>query len=136
MFLELLPCRGDDVIRKIKNALRRPIILFQLQDNSVGKLLRKTHDVFKICAPESIYTLRIVAHNHEIAIHGRERPHDRRLRPIGILIFVDENVPAPAGNRFAYVIVFFKKKESLRQQIIIIHQTMIELVSVVLCGEV
>src|SRR6185295_16907171 len=69
-----------------------PIILLESHDVRVGKILLEVEDVPDVSAPPAIDRLIVVANDAQVAVSASKMFHELILRPIRILIFVDENV--------------------------------------------
>jgi hypothetical protein len=90
---EALGRQIDDAVGGREDRLRRTIIA--IQHNDLGrrtKLSREVENVTDSCGAKRIDRLRVVTDDGEAVSIGFQRQQDRRLKAVGVLIFVDEDM--------------------------------------------
>ena len=84
---------ADDHIGGRKDVLGGAVVFFKHHDLRVGILFFKIEDVCHIRLPPPVDRLVKVAHRADVAIFCGEQVHKTVLGEVGILVFVDENIP-------------------------------------------
>ncbi len=98
---EALPGKADDRICGGQDGLRRTVVALQRDDRGGRTELRgEIEDVAHRGGAEGVDRLRIVAHDRQAGTVRLQRHENRRLQPVGILIFVNQNVIEAATNMF------------------------------------
>src|SRR5207249_823459 len=96
---EALKGKFDHAIGGCEYRLRRTII--SVEGNNVGgwvEGIRKVEDVADGSGAEGIDGLRVIANHRQTQSIGLQRKENRGLKPVGILIFVDQYVVEPPTN--------------------------------------
>ena len=75
------------------------------------ELFRECHYVLMSRTPEAVDTLGIVADHHNIAVISGKMICNIALNRIGVLVFVDHDVPISVAEAFPYLVVFKKDLE-------------------------
>ena len=88
----------DDGVRHVENRLRRPVVLLERHDASPDEVFREIEDVPEVRAAERVDALRVVADDGDVAMTRRHPLEDARLKEVGVLILVDENVLIEIGE--------------------------------------
>ena len=110
----------DDRVRRIKNRLRRAVILLQQDHFCIRKLLFKIENVPDVCLPESVNTLRIVADNTDVLLLFSEKCDQSELKRVSVLIFVNKDIFVPA-------VVFFPNLWRHSQQLYRLYQQVVKI---------
>ena len=80
-------------IRGFENIAAGTVILFQPDDPRAGKILFEAQDVFDLGATPGVDGLIIVTHDERFAVAAGQQPDPGILNCVGVLKFVDQNVP-------------------------------------------
>ena len=86
---------ANDAIGDVEDRLGGAIVGFERGHRRAGKFGGEIENVAHFGGAEAVYALRIVTHDGKVAI---ERPHameNGELQPVGVLIFVHEDVIEP-----------------------------------------
>ena len=96
-----VPIAPDHGRRGVENDLRRPVVLLELDDLDVGKVLLEVEDVSEVGAAPLVDGLIRIADDAEVAMDLGETANEQVLRPVRVLVFVDEDVPELARVELA-----------------------------------
>ena len=89
----------DDAVGGGQDGLRRAVVAVERDDAGRRRELgREIEDVAHRGRPERVDRLRVVADHGEAAAAGLQRQQDRRLQPVGVLIFVDQHMVEAAAD--------------------------------------
>ena len=92
-FGETFLCLFNDCIRGGKDRLRRAVVAFECDDLGARReMAGKVEDIAHRCRPERVDGLGIVADDRQPSAIGLQGQKDRRLQPVGVLIFVHQHV--------------------------------------------
>ena len=89
---------GNDGVCQAEDGLGGAVILFKLDDPGSWKLVRKTHDIVKICAPETVDGLGIVSDHHHVVVVAGKQADDLCLDQVGVLVLVNQDILKTSGN--------------------------------------
>ena len=96
---EFLPLASDVVanhrVSRIQNHLRRTIVLFEADDIRIGKILLEIQDIPQVRAAPPINALVVVPDHEDASVSFRKQTREKVLRPVGILVLVDQDVREP-----------------------------------------
>ena len=96
---ETLLCQVDHAIGGGKDRLRRAVVTVERDDfGGRRELPGEVEDVAHGRGAERIDRLGVVADHGEAASARFQRQQDRRLQPVGVLIFVDQHMIEPAAD--------------------------------------
>jgi hypothetical protein len=96
---ETLGRQIDDAVGGRENRLRRTIISIEGDDlGRRAELTRKIEDVANGRGAKRIDRLRVIPDDGKAAPIGLQRQQDRRLQPVGVLIFVDQDMVEAAAD--------------------------------------
>ena len=127
---------SDQGIGGLKNSSRRAIILLKLDHRASGivrrsitKVILEAHQNSKICRPEAVNTLIGITDNKNRALLpvveqfrittiSYQQLDKFVLRTVGILIFVNQNMPEAAMPIMANLIVLAQKLDGKQQKIV------------------
>ena len=87
---------GDDSVRQRQNALGGAVVLLESNHDRFGVVSFKVEDVGDICATEGIDRLIVIPDDGEVAVLLRQQAQELVLRPVRVLVFVNENVAESA----------------------------------------
>ena len=82
----------DHGVCRIKDILRRSVILLQLNDCRIRINLFKIKNIADIGASEFVNGLVIVTHNTQVTASRCQQSNQLELRSVGILILIDHDV--------------------------------------------
>ena len=89
----------DHAVGGGEDGLRRAIVAVERDDAGRRReLAREIEDVAHGRRAERIDRLRVVADHGEAAAAGLQRQQDRRLQPVGVLVFVDQHMVEAAAD--------------------------------------
>ncbi len=80
---------GDDRVGGGEDARRRAVVLLELHHDGLRVVVLELEDVSQVRPAPRVDRLVVVAHDHEVAVAGREQVGDAVLRLVGVLILVD-----------------------------------------------
>ena len=91
----------------LQNFLRRPVVLFQLNDPGAGIVFLEIQNVANIGAAPSIDGLVFITHDTDIVVVADDVPEHQILHVIGVLIFIDHDIPEAPPVALADRLVVF-----------------------------
>src|SRR3989339_454903 len=91
-------------------------------DDSVRIDLGKVNDILKMGPPKAIDRLAVITHHHYIAMLPGNNIHDLRLKVVGILVFVYQQMKKLAGVSFGDLIVFGQQFPPIEKQVVKVHE--------------
>ena len=93
--------------------------------------LGKLDDVGEVRAAERVDRLRVVAHDHQVAVDSRDLLDDLRLQPVRVLVLVDEHVAPELVLALADLGMLRQELVPEGEEIVEIHQVELALAGVV-----
>ena len=89
----------DDGVGGVQNRVRGAIILLELDDFDLGKMLFQVEQVGDFRAAPAVNALVIIADDAEIAMLLGQRVDEIELRGVGVLVFVHHHIAIFARGR-------------------------------------
>ncbi len=83
---------GDDGVGGVEDRLGGPVVLVEHDDRGIGEGPLELQDVPYVGAPPAVDRLVGVAHHGDVVVGARQLDHELVLRPVGVLVLVDQNV--------------------------------------------
>ena len=99
----------NDGVRRVQNALRGAVILFQTDDLRALVLLFKVQNVGDGRTAEAVDALVVVAHDADIFIAPGQQRSQQVLQMVRILILVDEDIAELALVIVAHLLKLLQK---------------------------
>ena len=121
-FTVFFRCAFKDVVGQRQDGLRTSVILFQLEHSGPRKQRGKFHNVPKRSAAKRVDRLRIISDDHHVLMRGGKFPYHVRLKPVGVLILVDQHVAIDCRDRLPGRFIHGQQVPEAGQQVIIIDQ--------------
>ena len=114
---QLLVMRNDGV-RRLEDAHRRAVVLFEFDQLEVRIIARQAAQILDIRAAPAVDRLVVVTHRRK----RRARPGDLLEQPVlagvGVLVFIDEQVAQAVLPLVEHVGMFIEKLDGQRNQVI------------------
>src|SRR3569623_1804067 len=108
----------DDLVRGLEDALRRAVVLLELDDLRAREHAIELEDVRRIGAAPAVDRLIVIADDHEVVRLRDERLHHAQLRLVGVLDLVDHHVVEALGPPRARVLVAIPQAHRLDDQVV------------------
>ena len=108
----------DQRVGRPQDGLGAAVIAFELDDADFGKVLLEIEDVLDIRSAPAVDRLIGIAGHGQVGVIDRQRPHDRVLRQIGVLIFVDQDIAVAGVERAARFRTAAQQHGDVQQQIV------------------
>ncbi len=89
---------SDHLVGGVQYGLSTAVVLFQGDDAGPGELLGEVEDVAHRGGPERVDGLGVVPDGCEVLAAGAEHLQDLGLKPVGVLILVDQDAVEPAAD--------------------------------------
>ena len=83
---------ADHTVGRLKNIIGRPVILFELDHQSILEIFLKIENIPDIGASERIDRLIVVAYDTQIPIAFRKHLDQHVLRMVRVLVLIDHDV--------------------------------------------
>ena len=112
----------DDGVRRVQNILGRAVVLLQPDDLRVLEGVFKAQDVFYCRAAELVDALVVVADHAEILVLFRKQAHERVLRVVCVLVFVDHQIFEAVLVILEYVRAGAEQLDGLVDQVVEVHR--------------
>ena len=107
---------------RIEDFLAATVIDLEPEHVRVGEVLREIQDVVDVRAAPGVDALVLVAHHKEVAVRFAQAPGNQVLRPVGVLILVDENVAVAPLVLFPGVGKILQDTHGQHQQVVKVHR--------------
>ncbi|EMR02736.1 hypothetical protein ADICEAN_02153 [Cesiribacter andamanensis AMV16] len=120
-FFQLGPVMGNHGIGRVHNVLGRAVVLLQLYDAQVRKVLLKVEDVLDIGAPEGVNALGIIAHYADVAVYRGQFFGNEVLHHVGILKLIHQNVAEAVLVLVQHIGMVPEQHGSIKEQVIKVH---------------
>ena len=111
----------DDGVGRIENIRGAPIILLQLDDLDLGKMLLQVQQIGHLRSAPAVNALVIIADDAKVAMFLGERMDQFKLGGVGVLIFVHHHILIFFAAGGQCVGMPAKKPEGQQNQIVKIH---------------
>ena len=115
----------DHAVRRIQNILRTAVILLQLNDLRVRKILLKIEDISDIRTPKFVDRLIIVTDHTQIAVFARQQTDQFKLRRIRVLILVHHDIFEPFLIIVEHLHIRLEQLHRLHDEVIKIHRVIL-----------
>ena len=100
------------------DVLGAAVIALERDDPAAREVFLELEDVREVRAAPSVNRLIGVAGDAEVGVLDRERPDDRVLGQVGILIFINQHILEPSIELGADVFVFLEDRHHVHQQVV------------------
>lgn len=110
--------KRDDLVRRIQNVSRRAVVLLQLDNPCIRKILFKIENVANVRAAPAVNRLVVIADNTQISALRSQQTHKHILRIVRILILIDMDIADFALIGFQHRRMLGKKFQRLNDQIV------------------
>ena len=110
--------KRDDLVRRIQNVSRRAVVLLQLDNSCIRKILFKIENVANVRAAPAVNGLVVIADNAQISALRSQQTHKHILRIVRILILIDMDIADFALIGFQHRRMLGKKFQRLNDQIV------------------
>ena len=94
----------------------------ELHDAAPFPALRELHDVLDLRAAPRVDALEVVADGHDVVVSLGEDVGELRLKPVRILVFVDENVEEVLLQHLAYPVLRLEELEAIFKKVVEVHR--------------
>ena len=94
------------------------VVLLELHRVAVGIILLELEDVTDVGAAPGVNGLVVVAHNHDVFVLLRQKPGDRVLRMVRVLIFVHHDVAEALLVGLEHVGMVLQQQVRIHEQIV------------------
>ena len=121
-FILAVGVERDDLIRRVQNICRGAVILLQLDDLCIRKILLKIENVSDIRAAPAVDGLIVVADDAEVPALRCQQAHEHILRVVRILILIDMDIPNLALIGLQHRRMLRKKLKRFNDQIVEIQR--------------
>ena len=125
--LELVGRVAHHDVCDIEDAGDGTVIALEFHDAAPFPAFRELHDVLDLRAAPGVDALEVVADGHDVAVALSEDVGELRLKPVRILVFVDENVEEVLLQHLAYPILRLEEFESVFKKVVKVHRVELEL---------
>ena len=112
----------DDTVGRVQDRCRRTVILLELDDFGVLKILFKIQDVSKVGTTERIDRLVIVTDDTEVSVALCEKLDQDVLAVVRVLILVDKNVAELLLIHRKNIRILLEKAYGIKQDIVKVHR--------------
>ena len=133
--LELVGRVAHHDVCDIEDAGDGTVVALELHDAAPFPALRELHDVLDLRATPRVDALEIVAYGHDVAVPLGEDVGELRLKPVRVLVFVDENVEEVLLQHLAYPVLRLEELEAIFKKVVEVHRVELELSRGVLLGD-
>ncbi len=116
-----LPHEFDDVVRRIKNHLRRTIILLKFHNFGTWEVLFKSQNVGNRCASPAVDRLIVVANHGQIVVIAREMAQQLVLCRVGILKLIHHHIAPLHAVALSDIGVFSKDLQHAQNEVAKVH---------------
>ena len=113
---------GDHTICRVKDILRRTVILLKTDDFCIRKYPLESQNIADISSAEFVDRLVIVTYYAEIFISGCKKAYKLKLCSIRVLILINHDISEPLLISLQYIIAVLKQLNSFYDQIIKIER--------------
>ena len=90
--LELVGRIAHHDVCNIEDAGNGTVVALEFHDAAPFPALRELHDVLNLRAAPRVDALEIVADGHDVAVALSENVGELRLKPVRVLVFINEDV--------------------------------------------
>ncbi len=108
----------DQPVGDPQNVWRAAVILLQTNRMNRRVILFEIENVVQVGAPPPVDRLVRVAGDGQVRVVDRQRPHDRVLRQIRVLVLVDHDVPESGVELATDLRVFPEQHRDVQQQVV------------------
>ena len=108
---------GDHLAGGLEDGRRRAVVLLEADDGAVGIIAVEAEDIADLRAPPAVDRLVVVAHHAQVAMDPGEQVHQPVLDLVGVLEFVDQQVPEAAAVLLEDRFVGFEEAHGVEEQI-------------------
>ena len=122
VFLHAFGVADDHRVGRIDDGAGRAVVLLQLEDHGVGKILLEREDILDLGPAEGVDRLRVVAHDADLRMQLRETADDDVLGVVGVLILVHQNIFELLLIARQHVGGVAQQDVGLQQQVVEIHR--------------
>ena len=122
VFLHAFGVADDHRIGRIDDGAGRAVVLLQLEDHGVGKILLEREDILDLGPAEGVDRLRVVAHDADLRMQLRKAADDDVLGVVGVLILVHQNIFELLLITRQHVGSVAQQDVGLQQQVVEIHR--------------
>ena len=112
---------GDAGVGQNQDFRDTAVICFQLELPGVRITFRKSEDISIVRSAPGINALKIIAHDHEVAVPGRQQVNQVGLNQVGILIFIHHDVEELFLIFCEHFPLLLKKLKTIHEQVVKIH---------------
>ncbi len=112
----------DHGVRGLQDGLGRAVVLLQLEDARGGKVALELQDVADVGPAPSVDRLILVADHADVVLAGGQRAQQQVLHPVGVLIFVHQQVVKPRAPSLQHVGMEMEELMHQQQQVAEIHR--------------
>src|SRR5688572_17725957 len=112
--------RQEHAVRERENLRCRSVVGLDAVNLRARMAIGKREDVFDVCATPGVDALRVVAYGHD-AMMRTDEIDDLRLQDVGVLVFVDEDVPKTMGEVRGGVGRFLEQVEPVLEEIVVVE---------------
>ena len=122
VFLHAFGVADDYRVGRIDDGAGRAVVLLQLEDHGVGKILLEREDILDLGPAEGVDRLRVVAHDADLRMQLRKAADDDVLGVVGVLILVHQNIFELLLITRQHVGSVAQQDVGLQQQVVEIHR--------------
>ena len=104
------PVVSDESVGRFQDRGDRAVVLLQLDDRGVGKVVLEAQDVPDVGSPPRVHRLVVITDHGHLPVLLGEKLDQHVLRPVGVLILIHQNVAEevpvvgqPVGEELQYV---------------------------------
>ena len=110
-------------VRRLDYDLRAAVVLLQAEELRLRIVLRKVYYILYLSAAEGVYRLRIVAHYAYIPVLPGESAQYQVLRPVRILVLIDEYIVETGGYFLPRLDVVAEKYVHIYEYVVEVHHS-------------
>ena len=113
---------GDEGVGRVQDGAGGAVVLLQLDDGEVGKVLPQTLEVLQRGAAPAVDGLIVVAHSRQARAVAHQLLQERVLRHIGVLVFVHQKVAQLFLPEATGFLVLAQQLERQADQVVEVHR--------------
>ena len=121
IFRNLPAIHGDGGIGEVQHLRHAAVVHLDLVGAGTGPVLVEFEDVRDIGAAPGVDGLRVIAHDHEIALRTGEQLDEAALEAVGVLILIDEDELELTAVALQQVFVFLQQLHGEREEVVKVH---------------
>jgi len=120
-FVHLVRVIINEIIGRLDNLVRRPVILLQPENSGILIFFRKPQEMVDVGAPESVYGLPVIPHAEQVPVAAQKKACQVVLEIVGVLVFIHQDIGKIILIKFPDILMVPQKVPGFQKNIVKIH---------------